>query len=344
MRSISAILAATSLAATACNSGPTSETEPTLGTRAQQMRPEEPPGKFRRAPRRVEGEYIVVLKPDAYRDAREEGDELTRAHRGQMGRVFRHALRGFVAHMSEEDAKALAEDPRVQYVEENGEVSIEGVQTGTTWGLDRVDQLSLPLDQTYTYNTAGAGVNAYIIDTGIRLSHLDFGGRAHTGFDAITPGGTGDDCNGHGTHVAGTVGGATWGVAKEVNLYAVRVLSCAGSGTYAGVIAGVDWVTANHITPAVANMSLGGGASQAVDDAVTASIASGVVYAVAAGNDNGNACLKSPARTPNALTVGSTTNTDARSSFSNFGTCVDIFAPGSNITSAWYTGSTATNT
>ena len=343
MRFLSAILAATSLATTGFTSEPAPETEPTLDASAQ-LRPEAPPGKYRRAPRRVAGEYIVVLTPDAYRDAREVGDDLARTYRGQMGHVFRNALRGFVAHMSEEDAKALAEDPRVQYVEENGEVFTTGVQTGATWGLDRVDQPSLPLDQTYTYNNAGAGVNAYIIDTGIKLAHAEFGGRARTGFDAVTPGGNADDCNGHGTHVAGTVGGATWGLAKEVNLYAVRVLGCTGSGTYAGVIAGIDWVTRNHIKPAVANMSLGGGASQAVDDAVTASIASGVVYAVAAGNDNGNACLKSPARTPNALTVGSTTNTDARSSFSNYGSCVDIFAPGSNITSAWHTSNTAINT
>jgi subtilisin family serine protease/PKD repeat protein len=343
MRPISAILAAASLTAATYNTEASAQTAPTTPASASALRAE-PAAKFRRSPRPVEGEYIVVLEPDAYRDAREVAQELARTYRGQVGHVFRQALRGFVAHMSEAEAKALAADSRVRYVEENGTVQAVGVQTGATWGLDRVDQFDLPLDQSYTYNTAGAGVNAYIIDTGIRLSHSEFGGRALTGFDAVTAGGTANDCHGHGTHVAGTVGGSTWGVAKEVTLYAVRVLDCGGSGTYAGVIAGVDWVTQNHIKPAVANMSLGGGASQSVDDAVTASIAAGVVYAVAAGNDNGNACLKSPARTPNALTVGSTTNTDARSSFSNYGTCVDIFAPGSSITSAWHSSDIATNT
>ena len=343
MRPLSAIMAAASLTVMACNVEPSAETASTPHTRAAELRPEHA-GKFRRSTHAVEGQYIVVLEPGAYQDAREVAQELARTYRGQVGRVYRHALRGFLAHMSEADAKALAEDSRVRYVEENGTVQAMGVQTGATWGLDRVDQFDLPLDQTYTYKTAGAGVNAYILDTGILLTHAEFGGRAQTGFDAITPGGNASDCNGHGTHVAGTVGGATWGVAKEVNLFAVRVLNCTGSGTYAGVIAGVDWVTRNHIKPAVANISLSGGASQAVDDAVTASIAAGVVYAVAAGNNNADACFKSPARTPSAITVGSTTNTDARSSFSNHGPCVDIFAPGSNITSTWYTGDTATNT
>ncbi len=343
MRPYPALMAAATLSLTACSadpSAPQGET-PVIPTASLQT---ELSGKFRRSANRVESEYIVALKADAYRDAREVAHELAKTHKGQVGRVYRHALRGFMARMSEADAKALAADSRVLYVEENARVQLTGVQTGATWGLDRVDQVDLPLDQTYTYNTAGAGVNAYIIDTGIRITHADFGGRAFHGFNAIADSNGSNDCNGHGTHVAATVGGSTWGVAKAANLYAVRVLDCGGSGTYDGVIAGIDWVTQNHVKPAVANMSLGGGASQAVDDAVTASVAAGVVYAVAAGNDSGDACTKSPARTPNALTVGSTTNTDARSSFSNFGTCVDIFAPGSNITSAWYTGDTATNT
>jgi subtilisin family serine protease len=341
MRFVSALTAAASLSLVACNAD--SQPEPVIPSATAALQAERP-AKFLRSANRVPSQYIVVLKPDAYRDAREVAHELAKSYRGQLGRVFRHALRGFVVNMSEADAKALAEDARVQYVEEDGVVRAVGVQTGATWGLDRIDQVDLPLDQTYTYNTAGAGVNAYIVDTGIRITHSEFGGRASHGFNAIADSNGSNDCNGHGTHVAGTVGGSTYGVAKAANLIAVRVLDCAGSGSYSGVIAGIDWVTQNHVKPAVANMSLGGGASQSVDDAVTASIASGVVYAIAAGNDNASACNYSPARTPNALTVGSTTNTDARSSFSNYGTCVDIFGPGSNITSAWYTGDSATNT
>ena len=216
-------------------------------------------------------------------------------------------------------------------------------QSGATWGLDRIDQRNLPLNGQYTYNWTGSGVRAYIIDTGIRTTHTQFGGRASAVFDAF--GGNGQDCNGHGTHVAGTVGGSTYGVAKSALLRAVRVLDCAGNGTDATVISGVDWVTANHISPAVANMSLGGGASSALDTAVTNSINSGVTYSIAAGNSNTDACTQSPARVAAAITVGSTTSSDARSSFSNIGTCLDIFAPGVNITSAWgLGGNSATNT
>jgi subtilisin family serine protease len=340
MRFIPIIAALASLCVAACGIDLSSETDVPVETSAKFLRSSDP----------VKDEYIVVLATEVNgqsletQDARELARELTDLYRGQTIQVYRHALRGFVAQMSEVDAKELAADPRVRYVEENGRVQLDAVQPNATWGLDRVDQHALPLDQTYIYNASGAGVSAYIIDTGIFLNHQDFGGRAYTGYDAVTPGGNANDCHGHGTHVAGTVGGATWGVAKEVDLYAVRVLDCYGSGTYAGVIAGVDWVTANHIAPSVANMSLGGGASQALDDAVTNSIAAGVVYAVAAGNETTDACTRSPARTPDAITVGATTITDARASFSNYGTCVDIFGPGSSITSAWHTSPTATNT
>jgi subtilisin family serine protease len=295
----------------------------------------------------VQGEYIVVFKDGpgpSLASVSATASELVQAHGGQVKRTFSRALRGFSARMTEAQARALAADPRVKYIEENGVVRLNATQTGATWGLDRVDQLNLPLDSSYSYNNNGTGVHAYIIDTGVLTAHQEFTGRIGNGHDAVTAGGNAEDCNGHGTHVAGTVGGTTWGVAKNVTIHPVRVLDCGGSGSYEGVIAGIEWVTANHATPAVANMSLGGGASQAVDDAVTNSIAAGVVYALAAGNDSGDACTKSPARTPNAITVGSTTNTDARSSFSNFGTCVDIFAPGSNIASAWHTSTSATNT
>ena len=306
--------------------------------------------KYRKAEEPIPNRYIVVFEDWAAGEPGENSrseplsDEMSVAYGGRVDRVFRHALNGYAAEMSPKEARILSTDVRVKYVEEDGVVYANTTQTGATWGLDRIDQRDLPLDGNYNYTPDGTGVNAYIIDTGIRRTHTQFGGRAFVGFDAIGDGQNTNDCNGHGTHVAGTVGSSTYGVAKNVRLFAVRVLNCAGSGTNSGVIAGVDWVTNNRVSPAVANMSLGGGASTALDTAVTNSIAAGVTYAVAAGNSNVDACGSSPARAPNALTVGSTTSTDARSSFSNFGTCLDIFAPGSSITSAWHTNDTATNT
>src|SRR5690606_16046679 len=240
-------------------------------------------------------------------------------------------------------ARLLA-DPRVEFVEEDGIVSISATQNNATWGLDRIDQRDRPLNGTYVYDTTAPNVHAYVIDTGIRASHNDFGGRVGSGYSAINDGRGSNDCNGHGTHVAGTVGGAVWGAAKQVRLYPVRVLGCNGSGTNSGVIAGMDWVASNHTKPAVANMSLGGGASTATDQAVTRMRNAGVTVVVAAGNDNANACNYSPARSSSAITVGSPTSRDARSSSPNYGSCVDIFAPGSSITSAWHTSNTATNT
>jgi aqualysin 1 len=262
--------------------------------------------------------------------------------------VYTAALQGFAGTLNAGQLNALQHNPNVAYIEADMPVQASTLQTGATWGIDRIDQRSLPLSTSFSYTNTGAGVNAYILDTGIRFTHTEFVGRAVSGYDAVD-GGSADDCNGHGTHVSGTVGGTLYGVAKGVTLVAVRVLDCAGSGTTAGVVAGIDWVTANHVKPAVANMSLGGGASTAIDDAVTRSVAAGVTYAVAAGNGNQggkaqNACNYSPARAATALTVGATTSTDAKASYSNYGTCVDLFAPGSSIKSSWYTGDAATNT
>jgi serine protease len=298
--------------------------------------------------RAIPGQYIVVLndeQPAIRANVRPMVVELTRQFGGRVAHVFEHTIRGFAVSMSATEAAVLARDPRVRYIEQDSERFIVATQSGATWGLDRIDQRDRPVNSSYIYNTDAANVDVYVIDTGIRSSHDEFGNRVSgNGFTAISDGNGTDDCNGHGTHVAGTIGGATHGVAKEVTLHAVRVLSCTGSGTTSGVIAGVDWVTANRIPPAVANMSLGGGASTALDDAVRRSVAAGVTYAIAAGNSNADACGSSPARVSQALTVGSSTSGDARSSFSNFGTCVDIFAPGSSITSAWISNDTATNT
>jgi len=305
--------------------------------------------KFRKvkAEKKVPNQYIVVLNDDVA-DIEQEAGRLIVNHGGsrQNQKTFRRALKGFSVWTSEQAARKIAEDPAVAFVEEDQEVSLSVDQTGATWGLDRVDQRALPLNSTYGYDATGAGVKAYIIDTGILASHADFGARVVAGFTAIEDGNGSSDCNGHGTHVAGTVGGSTYGVAKGVTLVPVRVLDCAGNGTTSGVIAGVDWVTSDHAAgqPAVANMSLGGGISSALDTAVVNSINDGITYAVAAGNENVNACNSSPSRVSGALTVASTTSGDSRSSFSNYGSCVDIFAPGSSITSAWYTSDTATNT
>ncbi|MFB9555315.1 S8 family peptidase [Streptomyces roseoviridis] len=301
-----------------------------------------PVGDLRTAPASVaiDDSWIVVLKDGSTRAA-DLG--VTPKHE------YRAALKGFSATMSRAKAAALAADPRVAYVEQNATVRVADTQTGATWGLDRIDQRDLPLSTTYTYDTTASNVTAYIIDTGIRTSHAEFGGRATVGTDTVGGGQNGQDCQGHGTHVAGSVGGAKYGVAKGVKLVAVRVLDCNGSGTTAGVIAGVDWVTANAVKPAVANMSLGGGANTSLDNAVKRSIASGVSYAIAAGNGNilgwpANACNYSPARVPEAITVGATDSADKRASFSNYGTCVDLFAPGVGITSAWKDNDTATST
>ena len=303
----------------------------------------------------IPGQYIVVLRDDAPEVAAARGrsgdalravaERIAARRSAKVGFVYGAALRGFSAAMSEDDARALARDPEVAFVEQDQVVHADAVtQSDATWGLDRIDERARVTGMDFTYTNTGAGVTAYIVDTGINLTHAEFSGRLAAGYDAVTAGGSGSDCNGHGTHVAGTVGGSVYGVAKGVTLVPVRVLNCSGSGTNAGVIAGVDWVAERTARPAVANMSLGGGASSALDNAVANAISSGVSFAVAAGNSNRDACAYSPARTPSAITVGATTSTDARASYSNYGSCLDIFAPGSSITSAWIGSNSATNT
>jgi subtilisin family serine protease len=290
------------------------------------------------AGRGVDGAYIVVLNDGA-------NPRSVAAIAGVNPHfVYTAALNGFSAQLNAGQLNALQHNPNVAYVEQDQVATATTTQSGATWGLDRIDQRDLPLSGTYTYTPTGAGVRAYIIDTGILTSHTQFGGRASVGVDEVGDGHNGIDCHGHGTHVSGTVGGSTYGVAKSVTLIAVRVLDCTGSGTNSGVIAGMDWVTSNRVLPAVANMSLGGGFSQAVNDAVTRLTNAGVSLSVAAGNENQDACNTSPASAPSAITVGATTSTDARASYSNYGSCLDVFAPGDNITSAWYTSTTATNT
>lgn len=314
--------------------------------------------------KRIPNQYIVVLKNDVVTESaarrvdrnftlaqaraavvQDMGVSLATQARGSLKQTYSSAIHGFVVQSeSINHVEALLKDPRVDYIEADQIVSIGATQNNATWGLDRIDQTNLPLDNSYSYDYDGSGVNAYVIDTGVRITHNQFGNRGRSGYTAINDGNGTNDCQGHGTHVAGTIGSTTYGVAKDATIYAVRVLGCDGSGSNSGVIGGVDWVAANHIKPAVANMSLGGGASSALDNAVNSAVSQGITMVVAAGNDNSNACSYSPARAASAITVGSTTSSDSRSSFSNYGSCLDIYAPGSSITSTWSTSNSATNT
>jgi subtilisin family serine protease len=284
----------------------------------------------------IPGAYIVVLKDGA--SARSVA-----AVAGVSPRfTYANVMNGFAADLNPGQLNALRHNLNVAYIEQDGIATASAVQTGATWGIDRTDQAALPLSGTYTYASTASNVHAYIIDSGVRADHSQFGGRAVMSYNSA--GGKNTDCNGHGTHVAGTVGGSTYGIAKGVRIYGVKVLDCRGSGTWSGVISGMDWVAANHQKPAVANMSLGGGANQSVDEAASRLSDAGVFVAIAAGNDNANACNYSPARAARTTTVAASTSTDAKSSYSNFGSCVELYAPGSSITSAWHTSSTSTNT
>jgi subtilisin family serine protease len=298
--------------------------------------------------------YIVVYKDqtsDKELDA--EVEDMDKSEGVKAEHVYKSAIKGYAARLTPAALAKLKKNPNVAYIEKDQVMSINTIQSITpSWGIDRIDQVALPLSSSFTYNATASGVDAYIIDTGILTTHQEFGGRAVGGFSSIGTSTNWTDQNGHGTHVAGTVGGATYGVAKNVNLYAVRVLDGSGSGTTSGVIAGINWAITHHTSrPAVANMSLGGGASSSLDAAVQSAVNDGIVMCVAAGNNSRNASNYSPARVSAAITVGASgayptlgTNYDAYASYSNYGSIVDLFAPGSYITSAWYLSNTATNT
>jgi len=345
MRPMKAMFSAALLTLSACGAEQAGEAGQVQADEASQLGTT---ASFLRVENAIPGQYIVVLKESAPGLAAEKVPDVARGlasrYAGSVTRTFEHALRGFTVRMSEAQARALSVDPAVKYVEEDARSYAIGATTQASppWGLDRVDQRNLPLNAAYTYTASGSTVHAYILDTGIRASHTDFGGYASADFTSINDGNGANDCHGHGTHVAGTIGGSTYGVAKNVYLHGVRVIDCGGYGSTSEAIAGVDWVTANHVKPAVANMSLQYAATQALDDSVRNSINAGVTYVVAANNFNQDSCLRSPSRVAEAITVGATDANDQRASFSSWGTCVDIFAPGVDVLSAYSTADDAT--
>jgi len=282
----------------------------------------------------IAGDYIVVFH-DSVSDAPGLAKKLNAEHGGTLHFTYGRAIKGFAATLPPAAVAALEHNPNVSFIEPDAVVTVDGTQVNPmSWGLDRIDQHALPFDNSYDYTADGTGVNAYVFDTGIRTTHIDFGGRASGAYTAIADGNGTNDCNGHGTHVAGTIGGTTSGVAKNVRLYAVRVMDCGGSGSYSGIIAGLDWVVTNGARPAVGNMSLGGPLNSALTTAIQNAVKAGLTLAVAAGNSATDACTQSPANVPEAITVGASTSTDAQASFSNFGKCVDIYAPGVSIVSS----------
>jgi subtilisin family serine protease len=295
----------------------------------------------------IKDRYIVVLKDTdhtAQKNTRTLASDLTKKYRGSVKHTYKKAMRGFVASMSESDARKLAKNPNVKFVEQDAMATADATQLNpNTWGIDRIDQRALPLDTAYTYpDVSASGVTAYVIDSGIRTTHNEFGGRAVDGWDFVEDDAVAQDCKGHGTHVAGVIGSGSYGVAKDINLVGVRVLDCSGNGTYSDIIAGIDWVTANATLPAVANVSLGGINSLALDGAVQNSIAAGITYAVSAGNNSTDACTQSPARAADAITVAATNDLDERWASSNYGACVDLFAPGVSVRSAYMNSNTST--